>query len=357
MNRTFSVEDILAVLPEWTAMLIENEKELAGIGQVRVSRPHELRGSGPTDLAYFFSKHYQADLLQANPGILVVGQPFVEPLRASGLPVWKQSVILSSKDPYAAMAILSQFFASSAAKTEPVLSKDPLSLIHPSAVIDPSVKLGENVRIGAHCTLDSNVVIGSDCELGPGCWVGAETQIGSGSTLFAGVCIYEKTQIGDRVRIHAGAVVGADGFGYASSQVGLHKIHHFGIVVLEEGVEIGANSCIDRGTLGETRIGKNSKLDNLVHIGHNCTLEHNVIVCGGTCLAGHASVGTGAYIGGLSGVGNRVHIGSGARVGALTMVTKDVPKNATAVGNPQRSYHDHFRSHAALSRLSKRRTK
>jgi UDP-3-O-[3-hydroxymyristoyl] glucosamine N-acyltransferase len=168
--------------------------------------------------------------------------------------------------------------------------------------------------------------------------------------------LYEATQLGNRVRIHSGSVLGSDGFGYApkidQGQVSGHqKIYHLGRVVLEDEVEVGANSCVDRGTFGETRIGKFSKLDNLVHIGHNAKLDEGVIVCGGTCLAGNASVGKYAYIGGLTGIGNHVHVGDRAKVGALSMVTKDVVSGSTVVGNPQRESKEHFRAHALLSRL------
>jgi UDP-3-O-[3-hydroxymyristoyl] glucosamine N-acyltransferase len=155
-------------------------------------------------------------------------------------------------------------------------------------------------------------------------------------------------------------VIGSDGFGYApkkqGSQVtGHQKIYHLGRVVVGDDVEMGANCCVDRSTLGETRIEKNSKLDNLVHLGHNSYLGEGAVICGGTCLAGNARVGKYAYVGGLTGIGNHVHVGDGATVGALTMVTKDVQAGGTAVGNPQRDRREHFRAHALLSRLLEER--
>ncbi|CAM6054194.1 unnamed protein product [Sphagnum tenellum] len=180
--------------------------------------------------------------------------------------------------------------------------------------------------------------------------------MGDSTVLFPRVTLYESTRVGSRVRIHAGAVLGSDGFGYSPKKdeiskqpLGHQKIYHLGCVHIEDDVEIGANSCIDRGTIGETRIGRYSKLDNLVHIGHNARLDEGAVICGGTCLAGNASVGRYAYVGGLSGIGNHVHVGDGAKVGALTMVTKDVANASSAVGNPQRDAKEHFRAHALLS--------
>ena len=165
-----------------------------------------------------------------------------------------------------------------------------------------------------------------------------------------------------RVRIHAGSVIGADGFGYApkregSQVIGHVKIYHLGRVVIGDDVEIGANSCVDRSTFGETRIEKSAKLDNIVHIGHNALVEEGAVICGGTCLAGRASVGKFALVGGLTGIINDVHVGDGAQVAAMTLVSKDVLPGSTAVGNPQREYKQHFRAHAILNKLMTEREK
>jgi len=122
-------------------------------------------------------------------------------------------------------------------------------------------------------------------------------------------------------------------------------------------VEIGANSCVDRSTFGETLIGKNAKLDNQVHIGHNAIVGEGAIVCGGVCFAGGASCGDYAYIAGMTGLANKVHVGAGARVAAMTLISKDVPPGGTAIGHPQREHKEHFKLHAKLNRMMKKREK
>jgi UDP-3-O-[3-hydroxymyristoyl] glucosamine N-acyltransferase len=234
--------------------------------------------------------------------------------------------------------------------------------VHPTAVVDPTAQLGEGVVIGAYCVVERGRRIGAWSTLYPGCFVGPNCQIGESTVLFPKVTVYENTEIGNRVRIHSGAVLGSDGFGYAphrqgKTMMGHVKIYHLGQVVIEDDVEIGANGCVDRATFGQTRIGKGSKLDNLVHIGHNSTVGEGAIICGGTCLAGNVVLGRFVTIGGLTGITNHVHVQDGASVGAVSLVTKDVAPGGTAVGNPQRDYREHFKAHALLSRLLEERRK
>jgi UDP-3-O-[3-hydroxymyristoyl] glucosamine N-acyltransferase len=186
--------------------------------------------------------------------------------------------------------------------------------------------------------------------------------IGPRAHLIAHVSIYPETVIGADFRAHAGVVIGSDGFGYAPIKVGgkvegHQKIWHLGHVRIGDRVEIGANSCADRGTLGNTIIEDDVKIDNLCHVGHNARLGQGAVLCGGVLLAGRAVVERFAYIGGNTGITNGVVVGAGALVGATSLVTKDVPPGGTAVGNPQREYSEHFRAHAALNRLMKPRMK
>jgi UDP-3-O-[3-hydroxymyristoyl] glucosamine N-acyltransferase LpxD len=343
----FSAKDVihctggrLANLPDFDNTEMDWEK-------IRVDREHEL-GS-------------------ANPGILITGEDFLTPLRDAALPFWKTTAVIACRDPYLALAQLSELFAKKLSTVAHAPASDQASLpspeIHPTAVVAPSAQLGAGVKIGPYCVIEDHVKIGANSVLYAGCYVGPSCVIGESSVLFPRVILYEWTEVGSRVRIHAGSVLGSDGFGYApqveEGQVrGHQKIYHLGRVVLENDVEIGANSCVDRGTFGETRIGKYSKLDNLVHVGHNSRLDEGAVICGGTCLAGNASVGKYAYVGGLTGIGNHVHVGDRAQVGALTMVTKDVAPGETVVGNPQRNSKEHFRAHALLSKLlAERRSK
>ncbi|MFZ9596185.1 MAG: UDP-3-O-(3-hydroxymyristoyl)glucosamine N-acyltransferase [Bdellovibrionia bacterium] len=326
-----------------------------------ILKPASLGISKSSDLAFFFSKAFEEELKTANPGVLVIGEAFAQPLEQAKLPFWNHTVVIACKNPYLILAQLSEVFAEGLSTVaHAVGSSDELQgqapEVHPTAVVAPSVQLGRGVRIQAHCVVEEGCELGEGVQLYPGCYLGPGCKVGRFSVLFPRVTLYEWTQIGERVRIHAGSVLGSDGFGYVpkreSGQMrGHQKIYHLGQVVVEDDVEIGANSCIDRGTFGETRIGRSSKLDNLVHVGHNSTLEQGAVICGGTCLAGHASIGKFATIGGLTGIGNHVHVGEGSQVGALSMITKDVPPGETVVGNPQRTYKEHFRAHALLSQL------
>jgi UDP-3-O-[3-hydroxymyristoyl] glucosamine N-acyltransferase len=352
MSASFPVTDILT----WTGGRLANSNALGeALHKIKVSRPAPLAESRETDLAFFFSREYECEIPLAAPGVLITSEPFVRPLEASGLPLWKKTAVISCLDPYLAMAIVSEKFApflTSVAHVQPA----EITEIHPSALIDPTAELGPGIRVGANCVVEAGVRIGAGTVLYPGCYIGPKAVIGENCVLFPRVTLYELTEVGSRVRIHAGATIGADGFGYAptlegKSVIGHRKIYHLGRVIIGDDVEIGANSTVDRGTFGPTRIERNAKLDNLVHLGHNSRVAEGAIICGGTCLAGNASVGKFAYIGGLTGIVNHVHVGDGAKVAALTLVSKDVPPGGTAVGNPQRDQKEHFKAHAKLNRL------
>lgn len=315
----------------------------------------DLREATSEDVAFFFSRAYEADFPASRPGVLITAEPFLEPIKRSGHPAWKNATIVVSQDPYLALGKLSEFFA-----TQEEVSLAAPS-IHPLSVVDATAVLGRGVRIAAHCVVGPRSVLGDSVSLEAGVVVGADCTIGAHSALFPRVVLYDHCLIGARVRIHAGAVVGSDGFGYVQLKqdkkvIGHQKIYHLGGVQIGDEVEIGANCTIDRGTFGKTIIGKSAKLDNLVHVGHNSKIDEGAIVCGGTCLAGNASLGKFSFVGGLSGVTNHVHVGDGANVGAMTLVTKDVPPLGTAVGSPQRSYRDHFKAHALLGRLVESKT-
>ncbi len=340
------------------------------LDSIQVNRPASLQTSQPDEVGFFFSRAFEGELPTANPGVLITGDAFVEPLRASGLKLWRSAAVVSCSDPYRAMATISERFAQHLSTVAHIPSRlqmpegasPPRSDIHPSAVVDSSVFLGEGVRIGAHCVLEKGTRIGAQTVLYPGCFIGPHCNVGESSVLFPNVTVYEGTEIGNRVRIHAGVVLGSDGFGYAphregKAMLGHQKIYHLGKVIVEDDVEIGANSCIDRATFGQTRIGKGSKIDNIVHVGHNSIVGEGAIICGGTCLAGNSVLGKFVTLGGLTGITNHVHVKDGASVGALTLVTKDVEKGGTAVGNPQREHREHFKVHALLGRLLTERRK
>lgn len=357
MGRRFTVTQIL----EWTSGRVANAEALGStLASVFVEVPAALAGSGPTDCCFFFSKDYQAELVTAAPGILITGEAFVAPLAASGLPLWKKSVVIACADPYLAMGILSEKFAdelsSVAHLPEHLANRVGPAEVHPSAVVHPEARIADGVSVGPNCVIEAGARIGRGSILYPRVYVGKNVEIGEACVFFPGVTLYEMTKIGNRVRIHAGSSLGSDGFGYAprtedGKPIGHQKIYHLGRVNVGDDVEIGANTMVDRATFGETSIGKGAKLDNHVHIGHNSTIHEGAILCGGVCLAGGTVIGRFAYVGGMAGIGNKAALGDYAKIGAMSLVDKDVPPGGTSVGNPQRTHRNHFKAHAILNRL------
>jgi UDP-3-O-[3-hydroxymyristoyl] glucosamine N-acyltransferase len=220
--------------------------------------------------------------------------------------------------------------------------------IHPSAVVDPSAQLGRNVIIEAGAIIGSGVRIGNDCHIYPR------------------AVLYPGTTLGNRVVIHAGVVLGADGFGYVrDSATGSYtQFPQQGTLTIEDDVEIGANTTIDRGALGETRIRRGTKIDNLVHIGHNCDIGEDVVIAALTGISGSSSVGKGAIIAGQVGIGDHAHIGPGVILGGQAgvlsgkTITNDGLKPGTVLwGTPARPLKHVLRELAVLARLVKSRTR
>lgn len=354
----FAVQKILDVTGgQW----VNADQTGSAARSLRLKQISALGASSVYDVAFFFSKDYQEEVKTARPGVLITAAPFVKPLQDSPLPIWKQSVVVVCSDPYFAMALLSKEFAR-ILSNEARLERPSESKIHPTAVIHPTAKIGRCVEIGAFSVIEENAEIGEGTVIYPHCYVGHRVHVGDDCVIFHGVTLYEETRVGNRVRIHAGTRIGVDGFGYApimkEKKVGGHqKIYHLGNVILEDDVEIGANSCIDRSTFGGTTISHQSKIDNQVHIGHNAFLGEGTIVCGNTCFAGGSSTGKFVYVGGLSALSNKVHIGDYALVGGATAVTKDAIEGGEYLGIPCRPAKEHFKVHALLNRLLDQRSK
>ena len=229
--------------------------------------------------------------------------------------------------------------------------------VHASAYLQPDVAVSATAEIGAHCTVDRGSVIGSHTRLGPGCHIGRNVHIGSQCTLHAAVVIHDGTRIGDRVVLHSGCVLGADGFGFTPTDGRWVKFPQVGIVEIEDDVEIGANSCVDRAALGRTRIGAGTKLDNMVHVGHHCDVGRNVVIAAQTGLSGGVVIGDGAIIGGQVGIGDKARIEPGAVVGSGSgiLTSKIVRAGEPVWGTPARPLKQYLRQLAVFSRSAKRR--
>jgi len=210
----------------------------------------------------------------------------------------------------------------------------PTAGVHPTAVVDSSARLGKGVSVGALAVIEADVEIGDAVEIGAQCFVGRAARIGAGSLLHPSVRIMDRTEVGSGVIIHSGAVLGADGFRYEVIEGRPVKIPQVGIVKIEDFVEIGANTCIDRAFLGETLIGMGSKLDNLVHIAHNCRIGRFCAMAAQVGIAGSSRVGDGCIFWGQVGVRNNARIGNGVTLMAQSGVKDDIPDGQEWFGYP-----------------------
>ena len=210
----------------------------------------------------------------------------------------------------------------------------PAPEIHPTAVIHPSTQLGNDLYIGAHVVIQAGVKIGDGVCIHPNVVIYPEAQIGDRTVLHANCTIHERTHIGTDCVIHSGAVIGSEGFGFVPTSTGWFKIEQSGCTVLEDGVEVGCNSTIDRPTVGETRVGRNTKLDNLVQIGHGCQVGQNCVMAAQVGLAGGSKIGNRVILGGQVGVNNQVKVGDGVIASAKTGIHTDVEPGLTVSGYP-----------------------
>jgi UDP-3-O-[3-hydroxymyristoyl] glucosamine N-acyltransferase len=225
--------------------------------------------------------------------------------------------------------------------------------IHPSAHLEPGALVSGTAEIGPLCTIGEGSVIGEHTRIGAGCHLGRDVRVGSGCVLHAGVVIYEHTRIGNRVILHSGCVLGADGFGFTPSGGRWVKFPQVGHVEIEDDVEIGASSCVDRAALGRTRIGAGTKLDNMVHVGHNCDIGRNVVVAAQTGFSGGVVVGDGAIIGGQVGVGDKARIEAGVVLGSGSgvLTSKIVRAGQPLWGTPARPLKEYLEQLALFVRL------
>lgn len=224
--------------------------------------------------------------------------------------------------------------------------------IHPTAVIDPTAIIGNGTRVGAGSYIGPKVEIGENATIYPNVTILDECTIGKNTVIWSGAVVRERCHIGNDCILHPNSTIGADGFGFRPCpQRGLAKIPQIGNVILGNGVEIGANSCVDRGKFSSTVIGDGCKIDNLVQIGHNCKLGRFCIIAGNSGLAGSITLGDGVIIGGSASIKDHVTIHDGAKIGAGSGVTCDVPAGKIVLGYPAVEARDALKQWAILKRL------
>jgi UDP-3-O-[3-hydroxymyristoyl] glucosamine N-acyltransferase len=308
-----------------------------GEGNVEVAGAASLESAGPRDIAFVGNRKAASEAAQSRAGCLLVTNDF--PARGT---------VIRVADPRGSFATIVGLLY-----PPPAIA----SGIHPSAVIAADADIASTAAIGAHCTIGSGTRIGERTSIGAGCAIGAGVRIGADCRLHAHVTIYDNVSIGERAVLHSGCVLGADGFGFVRGSDGYQKFPQIGRVEIGDDVEIGANSCVDRAALGVTRIGDGAKLDNLVHIAHNCSIGRHVVIAAQTGLSGGVIVEDYAVIGGQVGIGDKARIESGAVLGSGCgiLTSKIVRKGQVVWGTPARPLKEYLEQLANLARLPKLR--
>lgn len=316
--------------------------DLAGILTCPVEGPEaEITGAAPvdaarrTDLAFVAAAKFFPAAAASEAGCVVAPHDYVRPPAQS---------VIRSESPRAVFArALSLLYS----------RRVPQPGVHPSSQIDFGAAISASAEIGPFCTVGSGSMIGPDTRLSPGCHIGRDVHIGAHCVLHPGVIIYDGVKLGDHVVLHAGCVLGADGFGFVPQGGQWIKFPQVGHVEIGNDVEIGANSCVDRAALGVTRIGEGSKLDNLVHVAHNCDIGKHVVVAAQTGFSGGVVVGDHAVIGGQVGVGDKARIAAGVVIGSgAGVLTSKVLRGKTPFwGTPARPLKEYLRQLALLGKL------
>ena len=251
--------------------------------------------------------------------------------------------LIRVKNAYEAVAKLLQLYASMQPKKTGI---DSLAFVSPKA------QIGKDVYVGAFACIGDGAVIGDGTQIYPHTVIGDGVKIGAGCLIYPNVTIYQSCQVGSNVTIHAGTVIGADGFGFAPNQEGYDKIPQIGIVIIEDNVEIGANTCIDRSTMGQTIIHKGVKLDNLIQVAHNCEIGENTVMSAQVGMAGSTKIGSWCMVGGQAGFAGHISVADRSIVGAQCGVIGDTKGNGeTLIGSPAMDPKVYFKGMAMLRRL------
>ncbi len=314
------------------------DAELLGPDDIVITRPAGVDDAVEGEICFIRSPEFVANWQASRASAALVGRGLkIEPR--------PRSAVLIVDDADLAMVELLEHIAGSDAAFEPG--------IHPTARIDPSAVISPDAFVGPNCVIGPDTKIAAGARLVAQVCVGAHGSIGEHSTLHPGVVLYNQTTIGSRCLIHGNAVIGADGFGFRPdpSGKGLIKIPHIGSTKIGDDVEIGAGTCIDRGKLGPTTIGDGTKIDNLVQIGHNCTIGRCCVICGHTGIGGSVKLGDGVTIGGKVGLPDNITIGSGATLGGGSLAHDDIPAGETWIGVPAQPIRDAMACHAVFRRL------
>jgi UDP-3-O-[3-hydroxymyristoyl] glucosamine N-acyltransferase len=306
-----------------------------------VRRVMPVEGALEDSVTFVTRQKYLPLLENTRAGAVMISPDF------EGEKIASTTAVIAVRQPYVAFAKAAQTFAGAV--------PGPMSGVHASAVVDPSAEIGPRVAIGAFVVIGPGAVIGEGAILHPGVHIGAGARVGDGSVLYDHVVIRHGCTVGARCVLHPGVVIGADGFGFAQEvedeEVRHLKIPQTGDVVIEDEVEIGANSCVDRGALGSTRIGTGTKIDNLVQIGHNVEVGPRCILVAQSGVAGSSRLGKAVTMGAQSGISGHVEVGEGVLVYGKAGVINDVPAGQKVSGAPAVAASEFFRNVVRIGKL------
>ena len=309
---------------------------LVGDAGTVVSAVAPLDRAGPSDLSFLASRKYAPLFAGTRAGVVLVAPDVAE------APGDVRSRVVVAKPHDALLSLLPKLYRAPARETG----------VHRTAQLGRGVRLGADVAVGAYAVIGDGALLGDRASVGAHCVVGAGAEVGADSTLFPNVTLYPGTRVGRRVSVHSGARLGSDGFGYVFRDGRHDKIPHVGRCIVEDDVEIGANTTIDRGSIDDTVIGAGTKIDNLVHVGHNVRIGRLCLLMAQVGIAGSARIEDGCILAGQAGLGGHVTIGRGARIGGQAGVFGDVPAGETWSGYPARPHRDALRAQAALFKVA-----
>jgi UDP-3-O-[3-hydroxymyristoyl] glucosamine N-acyltransferase len=294
-------------------------------------------------LSFLANPKYEHYIYSTKSSIVLVNKSFVPSSKV-------EATLIRVDNAYEAFASLLQL----------VTQSRPRKIgVHPTAVIEPSSKIGKNAYIGAYAYIGENCNVGDNCSIYPHVYIGDNSSVGDNCILNPGVKIYRECILGEGVTIHAGSVIGSDGFGFApKSENEFIKIPQIGNVVIEDHVEIGANVTIDRATMGSTFIRKGVKLDNLIQIAHNVEIGANTVIAAQTGISGSSKVGRNCMIGGQVGIAGHIKIADGVKIGAQSGIPGDVKKeNSVLIGYPAIDHRDFLKCAVIYKKLPELKTK
>ena len=301
-----------------------------------------IRDAKNSDLSFVGSKRYEKQLADTAAGIVLVCADL------ASAPTDNRTLIVCENVDYSFSVVIALF-----AEEPP---KWPAG-IHPSAVVSPKAVIGQGVSVNANAVIEDGAQIGDGTVIGAGCYIGHDAKIGAGSLLYPNVTVMYRCIVGRKAIIHPGVVIGGDGFGFIPGPQGLVKVPQTGIVQIDDDVEIGANTTIDRARFGKTWIKSNVKIDNQVMIAHNVVIGESSILVAQSGIAGSAELGRGVVLAAKSGVNGHITLGDGVQVAGTSGVVKSLPAGAIALGTPAESQREFMARYSLPSRFEKLKAK